>query len=260
MSPVPPGSDGGGNYESSTSFPVNANILLQLITASQLVHIIVLPMGRKSPSLIFGVSTLVVLIAYVMQFRPLEDDLHFLTLMSKTPHPMAMDYDVGGGGGDDEKSSGYGIFGLFGLFELFGSKWLRSLLYNAALVCIYASAFMQLQRLSPSNPRYLLTANPAFTRRSSATRWTPEWVVVLVCVLGAVALAGMRSPLLETFLGSDFDKNRQLSGASTLIAFLLILWRGVTFLDIFSTMYGLGEAREKDTVSLFKFHFPYFSI
>jgi hypothetical protein len=176
--------------------------------------------------------------------------------MSKTPHPMANEWDYnsnnnGGDGSETASTSGLlGLYGLFGLFGLLENKWFRAFIYNTALVSIYASAFMQLQRLSPSNPRYLLTDNPAHTRRSSASRWMPEWLVVLVCLAGSIALAGMRSPLLETFLGSDFDTNRQLSGMSTLVAFLLILWRGVTFLDIFSTMYSLGDVREKDTVSI----------
>jgi hypothetical protein len=164
-----------------------------------------------------------------------------LTFTSKTPHPPIREEELHG-------------------------AW-----YDIALVSIFASAFMQVQRLSSpkhkSSKRSLSDApisrrsdreaswlngiragdwNPSFLRDAN---WMPDWAVVAVGLAGAIALASMRSPLMETFLGGDFDKGRRLSGTSTLIAFLLLLWRGVTFLDIISTSISLGESEEKDKVS-----------
>ncbi|KAG8777767.1 hypothetical protein FRC15_011126 [Serendipita sp. 397] len=246
MSPVPNGSnDGQGVNHWGLGITGNINIFLQLITFAQLLHFVVPSLQKRiigkrrwtttnEPSLILGVCTLCALIAYVLRLRPLEGDLHFLTLTSRTPHPIA-----------EEKEDTNPLYG-----------WM----YDCALVCIFASAFMQLQRLSRTSDdrgkasalgdvraggRHALTGSQ---RRHSV--WVPEWVVVTIGLAGAVALAGMRSPLLEVFLGRDFDKNWQLSGSSTVIAFLLVLWRFVTFLDIINTVYSLGEATEKDTVVL----------
>ncbi|PVF94948.1 hypothetical protein CPB86DRAFT_876020 [Serendipita vermifera] len=266
MSPVPRAGDHSGNGASSlifgwipTIFTTNANVLLQIITAVQLLHFVQLAalpklsrtissrfLARPSSLTIpLGICTLGVVIAYALRIRPLEQDMHFLTLTSKIPHPPISEEELHGG-------------------------W-----YDAALVTIFASAFMQVQRLS--SPKFkshkrLLTDPPASSSRRNDTdtsswfsdirtgnwntsflrdvNWMPDWAVVAVGLVGAIALAAMRSPLLETFLGGDFNKERRLSGTSTLVAFLLLLWRGVTFLDIISTTISLGGAEEKDKVVL----------
>jgi hypothetical protein len=142
----------------------------------------------------------------------LAQDIHFLTVASRAPHPIAEPAEPGS---------------------------LHTYWYNAALISIFASAFLQLQSLSRSRSGPI--RQPGLGR-------TPEWAIVLIGLAGAIALAAMRSPVLEAFLGSDFDKTRRLSGANVLIAFLLLLWRGVTFLDIFSTVYSLSESSERDKV------------
>jgi hypothetical protein len=127
-------------------------------------------------------------------------------------------------------------------------------LYDLALVCIYASAVLQLSTGRNLNAVTKMDRDSVDTARDRhhQERYTraPEWAVVLIGLAGAIALAAMRSPLLEAFLGGDFDKTRRLSGASALIAFLLVLWRFVTFLDIFSTVYSLGSQEHKDAVSI----------
>ncbi|CCA74223.1 hypothetical protein PIIN_08176 [Serendipita indica DSM 11827] len=231
MSPVP-GTNNDG--QSSINHSLFLNVFLQLVTFAQLSHLLIARKRLRTPvlSLSLGSLAFVALLIYVSRLRPLQGDVHFLTFTSRKPHPVT----------SEEKAHGY---------------W-----HDAALICIFASASMQLQRLSSTSPiagmstvaksvdgparggRLLLTGN---TRRRWQT-WLPEWAVVVIGVLGSVALAGMRSPLLEAFLGGDFDTNQQLSGMSTLIAFLLVLWRGVTFLDILSTLYALGEAEDRESL------------
>lgn len=202
--------DGYTGSSLSLSLKQDLNIFLQLITAAQLVHFLII--RRRSPSLLLAICTLLVIVTYIA--TPTSDsDLHFLTLASRIPHPIA-------------------------------EPGLHTYWYNAALIIIFASAFLQLQDLSRHGVR-LSTSN-----RKRGLNWTPEWLIVGVGLAGAIALAAMRSPVLEAFLGSDFDKTRRLSGASVVIAFLLLLWRGVTFLDIFSTTYSLSESTERDKVSL----------
>lgn len=181
----------------------NASVFLQLIAVGQLGHLFVI---RRSPSLVLALGTLIVVILYIAD-PSLAQDVHFLTVASRTPHPIADPAEPG---------------------------TLHNYWYNAALISIFASAFLQLQALSRS--------------RNGPGR-TPEWAIVFIGLGGAIALAGMRSPVLEAFLGSDFDKTRRLSGANVLIAFLLLLWRGVTFLDILSTVYSLSESSERGKVS-----------
>ena len=233
MSPVP-GTNNDGQHINHNLFSGALNILLQLVTLSQVLHLVLARKRSRSPLFSLGLGSLALfaLLIYVSRLRPLQGDVHFLTFTSRNPHPAA----------SEEKAHGY---------------W-----HDAALICIFASASMQLQRLSRTSPiagmtimsksddiagkggRHLLTGNG----RRRWRMWVPEWAVVIVCVLGSVALAGMRSPLLETFMGGDFDTNQQLSGMSTVIAFLLVLWRGVTFLDIISTSYSLGEADNRENV------------
>jgi len=200
---------GGGPPRASLNLSENANVFLQLITAGQLVHFLII--RRRSPSLVLALCTLLVLVLYIAQ-PSLAQDVHFLTVASRVPHPIA--------------EPGFGL----------DSYW-----HNAAFIFIFASAFLQLQGISRSR-------NNAPGIRILA-KWTPEWAIVFIGLAGAIALAAMRSPVLEAFLGSDFDKTRRLSGANVLIAFLLLLWRGVTFLDIFSTVYSLSESNERDKVS-----------
>ncbi|KIM32697.1 hypothetical protein M408DRAFT_185400 [Serendipita vermifera MAFF 305830] len=256
MSPLPVDNDGGSNHSGGLfgAF-AHVNIVLQLITLCHLLqHLISLRLGHSrrggasassfslasilsfpsrssqaSISLLLGLCTLGALVAYILGIRPLQGDIHFLTLRSRTPHRRAQPVSA--------EEDYYQLHQRF---------------YDLALVCIFASAVVQLSagKIIPSK---IDRDNVGLGKKNEGGRLTniPEWFVVIIGLAGAIALAAMRSPLLEAFLGDDFDKTRGLSGASALIAFLLILWRFVAFLDICSTVLSLGEKEPKDAVSTF---------
>jgi len=258
MSPISTDHTGGVSDSHGSTLTTHMNLLLQLITACHLLqHLFSLRLprsssspsslttkflpsraSRASTSLLLGLCTLGALVVYILEIRPLEGDVHFLTLTSRTPHPRAQPMSS---------------------TEDYSHLYQR--LYDLALVCIYASAVIQLstsQNVAVKVDRDGLDVgrNYHYSQRYTPA---PEWAVVLIGVAGAVSLAAMRSPLLEAFLGGDFDKARRLSGANALIAFLLILWRFVTFLDIFSTVYSLRIQERKDTVSVeSEFMWPFF--
>lgn len=255
MSPLPVDNDGGSNHSGGLfgAF-AHVNILLQLITLCHLLqHLISLRLGHSrrggasassfslasilsfpsrssqaSISLLLGLCTLGALVAYILGIRPLQGDIHFLTLRSRTPHRRAQPVSA--------EEDYYQLHQRF---------------YDLALVCIFASAVVQLSagKIIPSK---IDRDNVGLGKKNEGGRLTniPEWFVVIIGLAGAIALAAMRSPLLEAFLGDDFDKTRGLSGASALIAFLLILWRFVAFLDICSTVLSLGEKEPKDAAVL----------
>lgn len=240
MSPVPVDQGGGGENGGHLGALTHINTLLQLITVCHLLqHLFSLRLKRTTASIIpskysqasisflLGLCTLGALVAYILGIRPLQGDVHFLTLESRTPHPRAQPII---------------IEGSYNLHQRF---------YDLALICIYASAAVQLSTVGRNTASKVDRDNTSIGRNNAEGRITraPEWAVVLIGLAGAVALAAMRSPLLEAFLGGDFDKTRRLSGSSALIAFLLILWRFVAFLDIVSTVYSLHEKEHKDAVS-----------
>jgi hypothetical protein len=246
MSPVPVDQIVGGGDGHGFRLTTHMNLLFQLITACHLLqHLFPLRLKKSSSSssslsflsarsshstsLLLGICTLGALVAYILEIRPLQGDVHFLTLISRTPHPRAQPPSIT----EDYYN-------------------LHQRLYDLALVCIYASAVIQLS--TGKNVITKMDRDNIDTVRNHRhqERYTkaPEWVVVLISLAGAVALAAMSSPLLEAFLGGDFDKERRLSGASTVTAFLLVLWRFVTFLDIFSTTYSLRNQEHKDAVSI----------
>lgn len=249
MSPVPVDQIAGGGDGHGFTLTTHMNLLFQLITACHLLqHVFTLRLRKSnsssssfsflpsrfshsqgSASLLLGICTLGALVAYILQIRPLQGDVHFLTLISRTPHPRAQPLSI--------TEDSYNL---------------HQRLYDLALVCIYASAVIQLstgRNVITKMDRDNVDTGRNHRHQERYTR-APEWAVVLISLAGAIALAAMSSPLLEAFLGEDFDKERRLSGASTVTAFLLVLWRFVTFLDIFSTVYSLRNQEHKDAVSI----------
>jgi len=139
MSPVPVDYEGGGE-RTGGGLTSHLNVFLQLITVGHLLqHVLSIRLRRTSSStatstfsylpsrssqtstsLILATCTLGVLLAYLLGIRPLQGDVHFLTLASRTPHPQAQPIPT------DE-------------YYNFHQR-----LYSFALVCIYASAVIQL--------------------------------------------------------------------------------------------------------------------